>query len=153
MNTVKLTKSENVAYWWVKALKSTTLNIGKRNEEELEDAEKSFYDIFSCLESADWRYIYEELSQDVRCYLFANKSLFQNTQKGGHNKMNRFVTRIIGQEVPDISLCSKSSAIVVREGCVMESYDDDYKVLSCYHKENYVLTGQESAEKKTVVTA
>lgn len=153
MKTIELTAYENVAYWWVKRLKRATCAIEQK--QEITEEEQEFLDIFSQYQSGEWRSLYVELSYELQ-ELLMNKDkdeMFQSTVKGGHNKMNRLVTKVTGQEIPDISLEKGSTAVAIKNGLVVETYDDDYKLLKTHHKENYVLTGDERYLVSRLVSA
>ena len=152
MNKIKLDNYENVAYWWVKLMKNG-LNFIEQKE-ELTTEEQEYVDIFSQFDAQDWRELYINLSLDVKAYFdFGNKKFFQCSEAGCHNKMNRFVDRNIGVEVPDVSLSKNLKSIVVAEGKVLESYEDDYKFVKNEYVENYILTGDEKLLTKTLVSA
>ena len=153
MKTIELTSYENVAYWWLKKLKRATVAI--QQKQEITEDEQEFLDIFSQYESGAWRSLYVELSYELQEFLMnkENDEIFQSTVKGCHNKMNRLVTKITGQEIPDISLDMAATAIIIKNGLVIETYDDDYRMLKTRHKENFVLTGDERYLASTLVSA
>ena len=151
MNKITLTNGQNVAYWWIKTLKKKVNELNKR--EELTDDEESFVEIFDMYDSEEWRLLYVELSYDIEEYMQNNDRFFQCTQEGGHNKMNNYISAIVGYQVPDICLTVNNSSIAILNGVTIESYEDDYKVLNSEYNENYVLTGDESllTSRKTVL--
>ena len=151
MEKIKLNNYENVAYWWVKAMKKAVNFIEQK--EELTFDEQEYVSIFSQFDAKDWRELYLNLTLEVKSYFdLGNKKFFQCSEAGCHNKMDRFVTRNIGVEVPSVSLSRNVNSIVVAEGIVLESYEDDYKFVRTEHAANFVLTGDEKLLTKSNVT-
>ena len=54
MKKIKLTNYQNVAYWWVKALKRNCNELAAK--EELNIREEQFLDMFGELDSQEWRW-------------------------------------------------------------------------------------------------
>ncbi len=114
---IELSPMETTAYWWVNSLRHRVREIeigGARDENEA-----LFAQIFDNYTERDWRKVYlglvKEIFRDVKTYIPEDwfDVFSQDTAKGGHERLNDELSKITGQQIPDICLSSRSSADLV----------------------------------------
>ena len=151
---IELSSIQATAYWGVNLIRSKVKEI--LIEKSSDEDETNFAQIFCNFTEADWRKIYLQLvyyiGEDVNNYIpkgdiYGIDAFNQDTEKGGHNRINEELSKIIQISIPDISLASSSSkdsviytnmfgACVWYKSCGVSD-------LSIKYEPSYVLTGDE----------
>ena len=141
---ITLSSVERTAYWWIVTIKSKVreLSIFKCYSKD----EEKFISIFKNYTEVEWRILYlklvEKISKDLDQYIFEGRQseFNQDTEREGHNLLNKELSSILGKKVPDISLSSdnaKDSVIYTTQTNINKSsikeyiqgYIPDYKIL------------------------
>lgn len=148
---ITLTSIERTAYWWIVTIKSKVreLSIFKCYSKE----EEKFVSIFKNYTEVEWRILYlklvEKISKDLDQYISEGRLLEfnQDTEREGHNLLNKELSSILGKKIPDISLSSdnaKDSVIYTTQANVQVWYkSSSLRPLSLNCTKNYILTGDE----------
>lgn len=150
---IELSPIEATAYWWINSIRYRVREIaisGARDKNEVEFAE-----IFYKYTEIDWRNIYLELvkciSEDVDNYIPKNYSntFSQDTDINGHERLNDEISKIIGQQIPDIRLASndaKDSVIYTTVSSARVWYKScGINKLPTKYEPSYVLTGDRNS--------
>lgn len=150
---VELSPIEATAYWWINTLKDKTRKLVLYRTKDKNEI--SFANVFSDFTEREWRKVYLELinyiTDDVSNYVprgIVDLDAFnQDTEKGGHDRINRALAKITKQSIPDIRLADnglKDSVIYTNifGACVW------YKScgttdLPLEYDADYILTGNE----------
>lgn len=113
---VELSSIQATAYWWINQIRNKVKEIGL---EKLSDkSEVKFAQTFYNFTEVEWRKLYLELveyiAKDVENYIpqgytFDIDAFSQDTDKGGHDRIDCEISKIIKQSVPDIRIASRSS--------------------------------------------
>lgn len=150
---IELSPIEATAYWWINSIRYRVREIaisGARDNSEVEFAE-----LFYSYTEIDWRKVYLELvkciSEDVDNYIPKNPSdtFSQDTDIKGHERLNDEMSKIIGQQIPDIRLASngvKDSVIYTTVAFASVWYKScEVNKLSTKYDPSYVLTGDRNS--------
>lgn len=150
---IELSPIEATAYWWINSTRSRVREIvisGARDEDEAKFAE-----IFYGYTELDWRNVYLELVKcitlDVDSYIPEDSSdtFSQDTEIGGHQKINDEIAKIIRQEIPDIRLAGngvKDSVIYTTTKMASVWYKScGVNKLATKYEASYVLTGDKES--------
>ena len=152
---IELTSIQATAYWWINLIRSKVKEI--LIEKSSDEDETNFAQIFCNFTEVEWRNLYLQLAnyitEDVNNYvpkgdIYGIDAFNQDTEKGGHNRINEELSKIIQTSIPDISLASSSSkdsviytnmfrACVWYKSCGVSD-------LSTKYEPSYVLTGDEN---------
>lgn len=148
---IKLSAIEATAYWWINMIKAKVREIAIQGTNDKSEA--NFVNIFYYNTEVEWRKLYLELTkyitEDVDNYVSIDKyddDIFsQDTAKKGHDRINRALSKITNQHIPDIRLSSNSAkdfviytnnfyASVWYKSCGTTNLPDKYEP-------TYILTG------------
>lgn len=152
---IELTSIQATAYWWVNLIRSKVKEI--LIEKSSNEDKTKFAQIFCKFTEVDWREIYLQLvyyiGEDVNNYIpkgdiYGIDAFNQDTEKGGHNRINEKLSKILQTSIPDIRLASSSSkdwviytnmfgACVWYKSCGVSDLPTKYEP-------SYVLTGDEN---------
>ena len=152
---IELSSIQATAYWWINLIRSKVKEI--LIEESSDKNNTKFAKIFCDFTEVDWRNLYLQLvdciTEDVNNYVpkgnvYGIDSFSQDTDKGGHNRINNAISKILQKSIPDIRLASNSSkdwviytnmfgASVLYKSCGVSD-------LSTKYEPSYVLTGDEN---------
>ena len=148
---IDLSSVERTAYWWIITIKAKVRELaifGCNNQ-----SQEKFLSIFKNYTEVEWRNLYlkliEKITKDLEQNVFEGTILEfkQDTEKKGHNLLNKELSSIIGIRIPDISLSSrntKDSVIYTTKTNVKIWYKSSNLIplsLSC--DKYYILTGDE----------
>lgn len=150
-NIIDLTPIETTAYWWVSIIRykiRELIDLGAANKGEVKFVEK----FYNCTER-DWRNIYLGLvsliTEDVKNYETKgmDDSFWQDTDKGGHNRLNEELKILMKFSIPDIRLAStasKDSIIYTNNERASVWYKScGVSELPYKYEKDYILTGDE----------
>lgn len=150
---IELSPIEATAYWWINTIRYRVREIAISGAIDKDEAK--FADIFYSYTEIDWRKVYLELIKyvalDVDSYVSENTSdtFSQDTEIGGHEKINEEIAKIIGQEIPDIRLAGngvKDSVIYTTTEMASVWYKScGVNKLATKYEVSYVLTGDKDS--------
>ena len=146
MARVVLDNVRQTAYWWIKVIRIKVNEIS-RNPGFFTNEEYEFFKMFSDFKEENWRKLYLGLIDYI-----PPKSFSQSTSKKGHQQINDAISKILGIDIPDISLSPQNGKQYILDTRSRNIY------VSCKTKEripfeyqtnyssdyNYVIAGDES---------
>jgi len=152
---IELSSIQATAYWWVNLIRSKVKEI--LIEISSDEDKTNFAQIFCNFTEVEWRNLYLQLvyyiGEDVNNYIpkgdiYGIDAFNQDTEKGGHNRINEELSKIIQISIPDISLaCSDSKDLVIYTnmfGACVWYKSCGISDLSTKYEPSYVLTGDEN---------
>lgn len=150
---VELSPIEATAYWWIKLIRYRVREIAISGTRDKREAK--FAEIFYRYTEIDWRNVYLKLvkyiSDDVDNYIPKKDSdtFSQDTDINGHKRLNDEISKIIGQQIPDIRLAGnsvKGSVIYTTTSLASVWYKScGVNKLSTEYEPSYILTGDDNS--------
>ena len=113
---IELTSIQATAYWWVNLIRSKVKEI--LIETSSDEDKTNFAQIFCNFTEVEWRNLYLQLAnyitEDINNYVpkgnaYDIDAFSQDTKKGGHNRINEELSKILQTSIPDIRLASRGS--------------------------------------------
>ena len=149
---IELSSIQATAYWWINIIRHKVREIVLKpstNKKEI-----AFAKIFYYYTETEWRILYLGLigciADDVNNYVLQGNDIdafHQDTNVGGHDKINSELSKLVNKEVPDIRLADYSSKDYViytfKTGALLWYKSAGVYELAYDYEPSYILTGDE----------